>query len=116
MTRFLAFFLALLLIPAAAHAELRVDVTKGTMDPIPIAITNFVAADAGGVQFATDIPQVITADLVSTGLFRAIDPRAFIQDFSVDAAADPLPGMESDQRSSLGNRKNHPRCRWSHPG
>ncbi len=80
MTRFLALFLALVLVPAAAHAELRVDVTKGTMDPIPIAVTSFVAADAGGVQFATDIPQVITADLASTGLFRAIDPRAFIQD------------------------------------
>ena len=82
MTRFFSLFLVLMtvLIPVTASAELRVDVTKGTTEPIPIAVTNFVAADAGGQDFATQIPQVITADLVSTGLFRAIDPRAFIQD------------------------------------
>ena len=64
----------------SAHAELRVDVTKGTMNPIPIAITNFVAKDPAGAEFATSIPQVISSDLSSTGLFRLVDPRAFIQD------------------------------------
>lgn len=67
-------------VPSLAHAELRVDVTKGTMDPIPIAITNFVPKDAEGGQFATDIPGVISNDLVSTGLFRLVDPQSFIQD------------------------------------
>ncbi len=63
-----------------AHAELRVDVNKGTMNPIPIAITNFVVKDPSGQEFATSVPQVIASDLSSTGLFRLIDPRAFIQD------------------------------------
>ena len=70
----------LTLVPALAHAELRVDVTKGTMDPIPIAITDFVPKDASGDQISRDIPGVISSDLESTGLFKLIDSRAFIQD------------------------------------
>jgi TolB protein len=67
-------------LPSLAHAELRVDVTKGTMDPIPIAITNFVPKDSADSQFSTDIPSVISNDLQSTGLFRLVDPQSFIQD------------------------------------
>lgn len=63
-----------------ARAELRVDVNHGTKNPIPIAITNFVVKDPSGAEFATSIPSVIASDLSSTGLFRMIDPRAFIQD------------------------------------
>lgn len=82
MTRVIPFMMALVmvLVPFAAKAELRVDVTKGTVNPIPIAITNFVPTDAGGQDFATQIPGVITSDLASTGLFKPVDPRAFIQD------------------------------------
>ncbi len=63
-----------------AKAELRVDVNKGTVNPIPIAITDFVAKDASGREFSNSIPQVIASDLSSTGLFRLVDPRSFIQD------------------------------------
>lgn len=82
MTRILfsLMMLSLVLLPSVARAELRVDVTKGTMDPIPVAITDFVPKDASGSQFSTDIPQVISSDLESTGLFKLIDPRSFIQD------------------------------------
>ena len=79
MKRLLLAF-ALLFLSAPAHAELRVDVNRGVTEPIPVAITDFVANDPSGAQFATGIPQVITNNLVGTGLFRAIDPKAFIQD------------------------------------
>ncbi len=68
------------MMPNLANAELRVDVTKGTMDPIPIAITQFVPKDPSGEQFASDIPEVISNDLAGTGLFRMVDPHSFIQD------------------------------------
>lgn len=81
MKKILLFLFSLVLVsPSLARAELLVDVNKGTMDPIPVAITSFVPKDAGGSQFATDIPGVISSDLASTGLFRLIDPRSFIQD------------------------------------
>lgn len=81
MSRILSCLVALLvLVPAAAHAELRVNVTSGTTEPIPIAITNFVAMDSAGGDFATGIPDVVANDLASTGLFKLIDERSFIQD------------------------------------
>lgn len=82
MTKFLYSLLLVvgLFASSAAHAELRVDVTKGTMDPIPVAVTNFVAKDADGEQFATDIPSVISANLEGTGLFSLVNPQSFIQD------------------------------------
>lgn len=82
MKRTFAFALALvaLLVPVAAKAELRVDVNRGTTAPIPIAISNFVSSDASGQELATGVPGVITNDLASTGLFKPIDQRAFIQD------------------------------------
>lgn len=80
MKKIFSFLAVMLMLPVTAHAELRVDVTKGTMNPIPIAVTNFVAKDAAGTEFATSIPQVVSSDLASTGLFKIMDPRAFIQD------------------------------------
>ncbi len=81
MTRFLLALIAVLALQISpAHAELRVDVNRGVSEPIPIAIADFVATDASGGEFATGIPQVITNNLVGTGLFKAIDKQAFIQD------------------------------------
>jgi TolB protein len=83
MTRFFALALAafcLAVFPVSAKAELRIDVTRGVTEPIPIAVANFVSSDMSGSQFATSVPQVIASDLASTGLFKLIDPRAFIQD------------------------------------
>ncbi|MBV1900516.1 MAG: Tol-Pal system beta propeller repeat protein TolB [Kordiimonadaceae bacterium] len=69
----------------ATMAQLRVDVTRGTVDPVPIAIPEF--APVADVETSTgmlsdigvSIAQVITSNLVSTGLFRSIDENAFIE-------------------------------------
>ena len=55
-------------------AQLQVDVGRGRVEPIPIAISPF-AGDPIGVQIA----DVITNDLDSSGLFRTIDRAAYIQ-------------------------------------
>jgi TolB protein len=80
MTRFLFIALTLLTFAIPARAELRIDVNRGVSEPIPVAITRFVAKDAAGAPLADGIPSVITNNLEGTGLFRAIDPKAFIQD------------------------------------
>jgi TolB protein len=72
--------LALILLPLSAQAELRVDITKGTIEPMPIAITNFHSISPANQQFATEIPKIITADLESSGLFKPVNPQAFVQD------------------------------------
>ena len=69
--------LALPAIPA--RAELRIDITRGQVQPLPIAITSFHGADAREAEIGRDISGVISANLERSGLFQPIDPRAFIQ-------------------------------------
>jgi TolB protein len=56
-----------------ASAQLRVDVTQGNIQPLPIAIPDFVG-DAQGAQIAA----VVRADLDRSGLFRPLDPKSFV--------------------------------------
>jgi TolB protein len=62
---------------APTRAELRIDITSGKVEPMPIAIPAFVGDEAG-----QQITQVISADLDRSGLFRPLDPRSFIQNVS----------------------------------
>ncbi len=66
-------------LPMPAHAELRVDITKGVVEPLPIAVTSFYAADAANREIALKMPQIIASNLEGSGLFKPLDPRAFVQ-------------------------------------
>jgi len=66
-----------------AQAELRIDITQGTVKPMPIAITDMTGTTTQEKRFGRDISQLISADLERSGLFQPIDPKAFIQ--SADA-------------------------------
>ena len=68
----------LLLMSLPASAELRIDLLRGKIEPMPIAIPAFAGGGEGG-QVGRDLAQVISADLESSGLFRPLDPRSFIQ-------------------------------------
>lgn len=75
MSKFLmALSAVLFFMTASAHAELRVDVTSGHSEPLPIAINDFVG-DATGKQ----ISDVVAADLKRSGLFRPIPSSSFIE-------------------------------------
>jgi len=62
-----------------ARAELRIDITRGTVEPMPIAVTNFLGGNPGESTHGRNIAHVISANLERCGLFRPIDPKAFIQ-------------------------------------
>ncbi|HLW28486.1 MAG TPA: Tol-Pal system beta propeller repeat protein TolB [Kiloniellales bacterium] len=64
----------------SARAQLTVDITRGFVEPLPIAISNFHALDGEAGSAGRDIAGVITANLRSSGLFEPVDPRAFIQE------------------------------------
>ncbi len=49
---------------------------QGTIAPIPIAIPAFLGANP---QLATDISQIVAADLESSGLFRPLAPESFLE-------------------------------------
>jgi TolB protein len=67
---------------APAHAQLTIDMTKPSFEPVPVAIVDF-AGDPMGAQIA----EVVRNDLQNCGLFRSISPGSFIQrDINVNAA------------------------------
>ena len=65
----------ILLFPLVAQAELKVNITSGRVEPMPIAVTNFHADGQIGQQMAS----VIRQNLESSGLFRPLAENAFIQ-------------------------------------
>jgi len=62
------------------RAELEINVTRGTIEPMPIAIAPFLAESASDASIGEKITAVISNDLKNCGLFRPIDRGAFIQD------------------------------------
>jgi TolB protein len=58
-----------------ARAELHLDITRGKIEPMPIALPVFAG---GGGTVAQDITGVMSADLERSGLFKPIDPKAFV--------------------------------------
>ncbi|MGD9913713.1 MAG: Tol-Pal system beta propeller repeat protein TolB [Rhizobiaceae bacterium] len=60
-------------LPASALVE--IDVNKGNIEPLPIAVTDFVSGD----NIGADIASVVAADLKRSGLFAPIDRGAFIE-------------------------------------
>ena len=58
---------------APARAEIEVNVNRGDIQPLPIAIPAFTGAQGA------DIAGVISADLQRSGLFRPLDPASFLE-------------------------------------
>ena len=68
------------------RAELRIDITSGRVEPLPIAIPALAGSTPNESQAGQDLAGVVSADLGRSGLFRPLDPRSFIQNISVSDA------------------------------
>ncbi|RCS23714.1 Tol-Pal system protein TolB [Phyllobacterium salinisoli] len=66
-----------------ANAVVEIDINKGNVEPLPIAITDFLSGD----QLGANITSIIAADLERSGLFAPIDKGAFIEKISNPDAA-----------------------------
>lgn len=58
-----------------SHARVEIDINQANIEPLPIAVSDFVSSDAIGKQMS----DVIEADLKRSGLFRPVQKQAFIQ-------------------------------------
>jgi TolB protein len=76
--RLLATFLTAAFLGSAAHAELKIDITRGNVEPMPIAVTTLTGGGAGDAN-GSNISNVIAADLERSGLFKPINKAAFIE-------------------------------------
>ena len=80
--------LALLISPKPALAVIELNITQGTIQPLPIAIADFTADGSLDPATAKEISDVVTSDLKSSGLFAPIDHAAFIEQ-GLDTARAP---------------------------
>ena len=65
-----------------ARAEIEVDVNRGDIQPLPIAVPAF------GGDHGAEIAQVVTNNLERSGLFAPLNPSAFVER-SLDVAVQP---------------------------
>ena len=61
-----------------ARALVEIDINKGNVEPLPIAITDFLSGDAMGAKIA----DIVASDLQRSGLFSPIEKDAFIEKIS----------------------------------
>ncbi len=65
--------------PALAQSgPLRIQITEGVVEPVSVAVPDFVSEGAGTGTLAAEVAQVIAADLTGTGLFREVPKAAHI--------------------------------------
>ena len=83
LQKFLILFMTFFAFANTAHARIEFDITKGNVEPLPIAIMDFQ-----GDKVAQDISTVISNNLRNSGLFRLTDSAAFIQK-SLDVGGRP---------------------------
>jgi len=79
-----AVFLAGIAVPAFAQSSgpLKIEITEGVIEPMPFAAPAFVAENSAARQFAEDLANVVSADLVGSGIFREIPRGAHISGIS----------------------------------
>src|SRR3984957_2156133 len=65
-----AVLLGLAVLPGLAPAQLKIEITSGVTDPVPLAIVPF--ASTGGADSGVDVAQVIQSDLEGSGRFKAM--------------------------------------------
>jgi TolB protein len=78
----LAFVAAILALPSAARAELSIDITRGRVEPLPVAIPIFSGATPEHARTGEEMSKVISDNLERSGLFRPVDHKAFIQNIA----------------------------------
>ncbi len=67
---------------APAHARVEININKGNVEPLPIAVTDFLQGELG-----QKISDVVAADLKRSGLFAPIAKTAFIEKITNPDAA-----------------------------
>ncbi|MEJ0042751.1 MAG: hypothetical protein WDM81_11325 [Rhizomicrobium sp.] len=96
--------LALTIAAAPARAELHVTVDQANVQPMPIAIPDFAAPTAGDTVAGQNIAKVIRADLDRSGLFRPLDPKAFIEKITNINTAPAIRELARAERAGAGRR------------
>jgi TolB protein len=71
--------LVCLALPLSAHAELKVDITRGNYQPMPVAVMDFQGSTLEERQMGQQVAGIVRANLERSGLFTLIPQEAFIE-------------------------------------
>ena len=85
----LAFALAAPVMAQERTGPLRIEITEGVIEPVPIAVAPFIAETAEAAAYSDQITKVVADDLTGTGLFRDVPKEAYVSqvaDFSENVA------------------------------
>lgn len=80
MKKILLFIVTLALSYQSANAAISIDITRGNIDPMPIALPYLGSSDKDAAKLGKQIIEVVEQDLERSGLFKSINRRAFIQE------------------------------------
>lgn len=77
LKKIMALFVVAVMFALPAHAELKVDIVAGGVQPTSVAIQKFERVGNVSTKDASMIREVVEKDLASTGLFRIVNHDAF---------------------------------------
>jgi TolB protein len=75
-----------------AGAVVRLDITEGNFQPLPIAIPKFIGGAPSDDDIAGGVSQIITANLQRSGFFAPIDPASYLETIT---SVDAVPNFQS---------------------
>lgn len=84
-----------------ARAVLRFDLNQGNVQPMPIALPDFLAGGPPDGESSRGISQIITSNLKRSGLFAPIDHAAFIQRITDTEVAPLFPDWRAINAQAL---------------
>jgi len=84
-----------------AFAALKLDVTQGNVQPMPIALPDFVGGSPADSEVSRNVTGVITNNLRRSGLFAPIDPQAYIEKVSNPDAVPRFPDWRAINAQAL---------------
>ena len=79
---FLVFKVLILIFPLLINQvwaqDLRIKISSGQVEPLPVAIADFTGQDGKANKIGRQISEVISNNLIGSGQFKAVDSAAFI--------------------------------------
>ena len=71
-------YLILIIFPTKGFSELRIDITRGNTEPIPVALVKFETKNGTENKISLDIKKVISNNLQRSGLFTMLPKTVFL--------------------------------------
>jgi TolB protein len=84
-----------------AHAVVRLDVTSGNVQPMPIALPDFLPGSSAETDTSRNITSIVAANLQRSGLFAPINPAAYIEKISNSDAVPRFPDWKAINAQAL---------------